>query len=121
GGRGARRVGVEPARGATHPLEQRRAVAAQDVLLSRRLALDERGEAVVQHDDPALRLRVAARRVQTGEGPVADDLHYASSAMRFASAFRPSSRAAASARAQSGGVACSFGSGASGSIVAMWR
>ncbi len=120
GRRGADRVGVELSRRGAHPVEERPGMAAQDVGLGGRRALAER-EPLVQRLDPCLRLRVPPGGMKAGEVGVADDLHQARSAMRRESAPSPSSRAAASARPQSGGVSRSSGSGASASIVAIRR
>jgi hypothetical protein len=69
----ADRVGVEVAACRSNLLQKLGRVAAEDVGLGRRGALDER-EALVQDDDSLLRLRVRARRVEIRERAVAYEL-----------------------------------------------
>jgi hypothetical protein len=67
-------VRVEPASRRPDELEQLRRVAAQHVVLGRRLAGDER-KVLLQHGETLLRLRVVAGGMEPDEGRVAYEVH----------------------------------------------
>src|SRR5262249_10333511 len=69
----AERVVIEPPARGAHAVDECGRVAAQDVLLRRRRAFDER-EALVQRRDAGLRLRMVAGRMQRREAWIADEL-----------------------------------------------
>jgi hypothetical protein len=67
---GADRVAIDPAARVSYEVKKVARVAAEDVVLARGRALDER-KALLQDDDALLRFRMLPCRVQVGERAVA--------------------------------------------------